>query len=116
MSLIEFIVLIFVFSFIFATSLISILSLIDENLLEEELFSTFVYAGLWKSKADYIRYFKDTGMMYYSISNYSINVPVEYSENFFDQTELRIKPFKWINGGTFGIFTIEPISFEVNSK
>ncbi|SHH41155.1 hypothetical protein SAMN02745199_1038 [Thermosipho atlanticus DSM 15807] len=100
---------------IFSISMFGILNILNKNLFKEEMLETYIYSGLWKSKGNYLKYSKFRFTIYYSQSDLTISKLLE-TNNLFSITDLRIVPFKWVNGGNFGGVTIEPITFEVNTK
>lgn len=116
MTYTELIMVMFVSLIIFTISIVSVLSLFDKVMLDEELFKTIVYCGLWKSKADVIVYDGNKVSITYTVFNKE-NIVIRKNVDFgkyFENSRLKIIPFSRVDGGTFGKYKIEPIVFDVS--
>ncbi|MBB6063102.1 hypothetical protein HNP65_001565 [Thermosipho japonicus] len=118
MTYVEVLIVIVISLIVFSVSIFSLFSILDKVVLEEELFKTIVYCGLWKSNADMIEYNADTVKIYYSLfTKKEILIRKKiYFGDYFEDNNLRIIPRKSVTSGTFGNFKIEPISFDVSVK
>ncbi|MDK2885769.1 MAG: hypothetical protein PWP54_327 [Thermosipho sp. (in: thermotogales)] len=114
MSYIEILAVIVISVLIFSISIFGVFRILDSNIFKEEFLLTYVYCGLWKSQGDYLKYYDNSLKIYYSENDLNLYKIVDNS--LFDNRELIIIPFKWVNGGTFDNISIEPITFEVNRK
>ncbi|ANQ52968.1 hypothetical protein BG95_00185 [Thermosipho sp. 1063] len=118
MTYIEVITVLIITVIIFSISVISVFNLMDKVVLNEELFKTIVYCGLWSSNADYIRYSKNKVYIHYTFfekENVVIKKEVDLGD-YFNKLDLTIIPLYRVSGGTFGNFKIEPIVFDISGE
>ncbi|ABR31587.1 hypothetical protein SU69_08835 [Thermosipho melanesiensis] len=118
MTYIELMVVLLISVIIFSISIISVFRMLDKMILNEELFKTIVYCGLWKSNADYIKYKGNKVYIYYTFfrkENVGIIKEIDFG-NYFESNELRIIPLYRVTGGTFGKYKVEPIVFDISGE